>query len=202
MEFRNNNVIASVLLYALSTVFVVYMANQEISKDSWISLFFIIILFIVLNALTRSFLQEGQNRFLLYYQLIPPTQLIIAKLLYNTSLVFVISLITLLLYNVVSGSIMELNNVNFILAFVLGVVGLSSCITFISGIAVKTNNSAGLLSILSLPLLIPVIMLTINLAEKGLKGHTQLGKEWMSLLAIDVLIVTLSLILFPYLWKE
>jgi heme exporter protein B len=92
----------------------------------------------------------------------------------------------------------------FLLNLVLGGIGFSTTLTLISGIASKTNNSSGLMAILSIPVIIPMLLMVIKISKNGIDGL-----EWsvsrpdlLVLISINILLGALSFILFPYLWRS
>ena len=92
----------------------------------------------------------------------------------------------------------------FILSIVLGGVGLSSLFTMISAIASKADNSSVLMAILGFPIILPFLITIIKLSTNAI-----VGAEWSEsypymgvLVLLNLIVVTLSYILFPYLWKD
>ena len=87
---------------------------------------------------------------------------------------------------------------------VLGSVSLSVVFTFLSAIAARAQQNAALMAILGFPIVTPVLMLLSRLAEKAVSSVYMEG-WWgvaLTLLLLDVLVVVLGVILFPFLWQE
>jgi heme exporter protein B len=86
----------------------------------------------------------------------------------------------------------------------LGGVSLSLVFTFLAAIAARAQQSAALMAILGFPLVIPQLLLLSKISNIAFASVVQGGLGWMVvvLVALDVLIVVLSLILFPFLWKD
>ena len=74
----------------------------------------------------------------------------------------------------------------------------------ISGIASKASNGGGLMAILSFPVIIPLLVVLIKLSKNAMDGldRSVSYDEIGVLLAIKVIVVTTSLLLFPYLWRD
>ena len=72
LEFRQRYAIGGILLYVVSTVFVVYLSFQQVKPPVWNALFWIISLFAAVNAVVKSFVQESGKRQLYYYSLASP----------------------------------------------------------------------------------------------------------------------------------
>ena len=60
LELKQKYVLNGILLYLVSTVFVTYLAFENtINAETWNSLFWIILLFVAVNGISKSFLQES-----------------------------------------------------------------------------------------------------------------------------------------------
>lgn len=203
LEWRQKYAISGILLYVLSTVFIVYISFQTVSPQLWNVLFWIIMLFASINAVVKSFVQESGHRQLYYYQLANPVAILMAKMIYNTSLLLLLAVLTFLALGFIAGNPVEQAG-NFALALLLGSIGFSVTFTFVSAIAAKADNSSTLMAILSFPVVIPVLLLLVNLSAHaiGLLQGTMVGRDIMMLAAVDLLLVALGLVLFPYLWRD
>ena len=60
IEFRQQYTFFGVLLYIASTTFVIYLSMGQPEDNVWNGLFWVILLFICINAVARSFIQEGK----------------------------------------------------------------------------------------------------------------------------------------------
>lgn len=104
LELRQKYAISGILLYVLSTVFVVYASFKSIAPNVWNTLFWIIVLFASVNAIAKSFVQENSNRQLYYYTLANPTAIIISKVIYNSALLLFLSLLSFAVFSLVAGN--------------------------------------------------------------------------------------------------
>src|SRR5438034_1307130 len=86
LEIRQQYAFYGVLLYVGATIFVLYMAIENPDTGTWNGLFWIIQLFISINAVAKSFLQESKSRMLYYQSIAGPVNFILAKLLFNSVL--------------------------------------------------------------------------------------------------------------------
>ena len=64
LEFRQQYTFFGILLYIASTTFVIYLTMGQPDDEVWNGLFWITLLFICINTVARSFLQEGRGRML------------------------------------------------------------------------------------------------------------------------------------------
>ena len=203
LEWRLRYAISGILLYVLSTVYIVYASFVNVPAPTWNAVFWIIVLFASVNAIAKSFVQENGQRQLYYYILANPTSIVLAKVIYNTLLLFGLSLLCYGALGTVAGNPVKDQGL-FALGLFLGSLGFSIAFTFISAIASKTNNSGSLMAILSFPIVIPIIKSLIKLSASALRliQDTAIRKDILTLTAIDTMLIALSFILFPYLWRD
>lgn len=203
LEWRLKHTFFGVLLYVSCTVFVLYMMAGQPESRIWNALFWIAQLFVTVNTVAKSFLQEGVARMRYYFTIVPPVQYIIGKMVYNLLLTLLMMCISLLLFNLLLGSpIIHLST--FLLVCLLGASSLSLLFTFLSAIAAQAKQNAALMAILGFPIAIPLLMVLSNLALGSVSSVIQEGWWQMAfmMLGMNVLIIALSVILFPFLWKE
>jgi heme exporter protein B len=208
LEWRQKYAFNGLLLFTVSTIFIIYLSllvkNQGGLPDHlWNALFWIIILFSAINAIAKSFLQESAGRQLYYYISVHPVSLIMAKMAYNSLLMVVLAVIAVFVYGTVLGYPVD-NSIMFAAVVALASVGISSTLTMMSAIASKAGNNTVLMAILSLPLLIPVLLLSIKAVKNAIDGLTwsDTSDELLTLAAVDCIGIALGYILFPFLWKS
>lgn len=203
LELRSRYAIGGILLYVFSTIFIVYTAFLNVQPQTWNALFWIIILFASVNAILKSFVQENSNRQLYYYSLVSPVAVILSKIVYNIILLLVLNLLTWLAFSFVAGNPVE-NSGQFFLALFLGSVGFSITFTFVSAISSKADNNATLMAILSFPLIIPILLTLIKMSANavGFLQDTGINKDILILLAIDLMLLGMALVLYPFLWRD
>lgn len=205
LEFRLKYAISGILLYVISTVFIVFRAFNQMEAEVWNAVFWIVILFAAVSAIGKSFALESSNRQLYYYMIATPIAIILSKMIYNISLMIVLSLLCWLGFITIAGDPVQEYNL-FFLTLLLGSIGFSIAFTFTSAIAAKAQNSATLMAILSFPLVIPIIMTLIQLSSNALNLRPvetfDNNSGMLILLGIDGLLLGMSLILFPFLWRD
>jgi len=204
LEVRQQYTFYGVLLYVASTIFVLYLAMGETEYETWNALFWITQLFVCINAVAKSFLQESRGRMLYFYTIADPVEFVLAKMVYNVLLMTIMNTVNLVLYLAFMGDATE-RLIPFIGISYLGGIGLSLVFTMLAAIASKAAQQASLMAILGFPIIIPQLLLLIRLsklafAETFREGVA--GQVVMLLIALDLGIVVLSVILFPFLWKD
>lgn len=204
LEIRQQYALYGILLYVASTIFVLYMAMGKPDAEVWNGLFWMIQLFICVNAVAKSFLQDSRERMLYFYNIAGPVDFILSKLLYNLLLMLVMSISSLLLFSLLLGVPMQRPWL-FLGIACLGGVSLSLVFTLLAAIASKARQQAALLAILGFPLIIPQIMLLVRLSRDAFGEVFRAGAVWKItgvLVGLDGMIIVLSIILFPFLWKD
>ena len=203
LEWRSKYAFNGILLYVISTIFVCFLSFKQVDPITWNALFWIIMLFASVNAIAKSFLQENKSRQLYYYTVTSARAVILSKIVYNVLLMLLLSLIAIGFYTLVFKN--PVGDVLFyLLAVLIGSISFASVFTMISGIASKASNSGALMAILSFPVIIPLLIVMIKFSKNAMDGldRSVSYNEMGVLAAINLIVVTVSLILFPYLWKE
>lgn len=203
-EWKQKFSFSGILLYVISTVFVSYLCFKVIENILvWNALFWIIMLFAATNAVAKSFIQESKGRLLYLYTLASPQGIIIAKTIYNALLLSIIGIFNYLFFGLLLGDLVQ-DKTLFLLTIILGSMGFAIVLTMVSAIASKTNNTGSLMAILAFPVLIPLLITLIRLSKNALDG-LDLSVSYtyiIVLLAINVIVVVLAYLLFPYLWRD
>ena len=202
-EWRQRFAISGILLYALSMVFVVYLSFSRVDPIVWNTVFWIIMLFTSMNAVAKSFILENRNRWLYLHNLVSPQAVILSKMVYNMLLMLLLGFVTLAVYSLVVGMPVE-RMALFCLNLFLGMIGLGFSFTLISAIIARARNQATLMAILSFPIVLPLLLLLIKVSRSSLviAMPGKVEKELFVLVLMDLIIVVLAYILFPYLWKD
>jgi heme exporter protein B len=203
MEWRQRYSFSGILLYLGATVFLIYISFIEMKPETWLTLFWIILLFTAVNAVAKSFIQEHRGRFLYYYSIAHPRWIIVAKLLYNCAAMMVIGLAGMVLYSTMNESPIE-QKLYFLLVVMLGCISFALSFTMMSAIASKANQNVTLMAILSLPFILPVLLLLIKLSQSALLVTMERfpWKDFLLLSLLDIIMIALALVLFPYLWRD
>jgi len=203
LEWRSKYATNSILLYVVSTVFVCYQSFKSVDTVVWNTLFWIILLFAAINAMSRSFIQETGNRHLYYYAIVGPKAIILAKIIYNSLVMILMTAIAFIVYNLIFKT--EIGNLPvYLLSIFLGSISFATVFTMIAGISAKAGNNSTIMAILSFPVIIPLLIILIKLSRSALMGGFLSG-SWADiavLLAINVVTIAISLLLFPYLWRD
>jgi len=204
LELRMQQNLYGVLVYAISTIFILYLAAGQPEAVQWNALFWITQLFIVVNAVVKSFVGEPPGRFLYYYTISRPTDYLFSKMALNLVYMVILSSLSMLLFRILLGDPV-INAWLFWGISILGGVGLSLVFTMLSAIAAKARQQASLIAILGFPVIIPQLLLLIRLSKLAFGEIFREGAVWQLtglLIGLDLLVVIMASVLFPYIWKD
>ena len=204
LELRQQHTFFGILLYIASTIFVLYLSLDEPDALIWNSLFWVIQLFVCVNTVAKSFLQENKGRMLYFYSIASPVAFIISKLLYNIILMIFMSVISLLLFFIFLNNPVG-NSLRFTGIVIIGGASLSIVFTLMSAIAAKAQQNSALIAILGFPVILPQLLLLMRLSKSAFLEVFKTGAVLQLcglIILLDVLIIVLAIVLFPYLWKE
>ncbi|MBX2845200.1 MAG: heme exporter protein CcmB [Saprospiraceae bacterium] len=203
LERRNKSIIGSALVYLLSVVFICLHAFETLDPDSWTALFWIVLLFTVLNAVGRSFERESGSAYLYHFHLAKPTQIILAKLFINALFAIILGLFAFGIFVVFLGSSIS-NYTYFLLTLIVGSAAIGSTFTLTAAITARVQGNLVLMAILSLPLILPLVLLLVKMTSRVFGAYgTSSGLPLLGgLIGFNVLVIILSVVLFPYLWRD
>ena len=197
LEIRQQYSFYGILLYIGATVFVLFMAIDEPESRVWNGLFWVIQLFICINAVAKSFLQESKGRMLYFYSIASPGNFVLAKLLFNSGLMLLMSLLSLLLFTLFFGNPMVKAGA-FIGLVLLGGWSLSLIFTFLAAIAARAQQNAAIMAVLGFPLIVPQLLLLMKISNAAFNPILTIhASNVLLLVALDVMVIILSVILFP-----
>jgi heme exporter protein B len=74
----------------------------------------------------------------------------------------------------------------------------------VSAIASRAGNNFALMSILSFPVILPMLIVLIRLSSMtiGIIDLNDFVKMMIALVVLDFIVVAMAVVLFPFLWKE
>lgn len=207
LELRRKTVVASLGLYLLSLVLISYFAfafrQDLISPPVWNALFWITSLFTVISTVAKSFIGEKRGSDFYFYTIASAHQIIFSKIVYYFLLCLILEAAGFILFGLFLNNPIQ-NTSQFLILLVLSSAGFSSTLTFVSGIAARASNSNILMAVLSFPLIVSILLLSIKVTKNCMDGLEWSASfdEFLSLLAINCLITALSYLLFPYIWRS
>ncbi len=206
-ELRTRYAINALAMFILVTISVILFSigQEKISEYLTGGLLWVVIFFSAMSGLSRAFVSEEERGTTLTLHLIAsPNTVFSGKLMFNLILVFAMNIVITFLYSLLFDSFIIRNFLLFLLAFVLGNIGIAAASTIIAAIIAKTGSKGTLYPVLSFPILLPLILILLELTKFSIDGDTFSGStvELAVLFCYDVIILTASFMLFDFIWKD
>lgn len=207
IELRRRQVILGLWLFLITLCFISYLTfnlNQAvITPTTWSVLFWLMLLFAVVNSVAKTFIGEQKGLQLYLYTLAAPESIILSKIIYNTILSFLLAVTGYFFFGVfLSDPVVNLPL--FLAALGLASVGFAASLSFVSGIAARTSNANIIMIMLGFPPLVSVLLLGIRITKNAIDELEMSASydELLSLAAIDCIVTGLTYLLFPYIWRS
>ncbi len=208
-EFRTRYALNAILMFAVTTLIAVSFSIGSFRIEEaerpflYAVLLWIILTFSALSGLARSFVKEEEAGTMDILKLSArPQAVFLGKLLFNLTLlgamelIIVPSFILLMAY--------QINFPGFFIAMVVsGGLGLAAGTTIIAAMIARASARGALFSALSIPLLLPLMITAIKGCERAAVGIGTAGwPEVKMAVAYVIVMVIMSLFLFPLVWEE
>ncbi|MBP9099078.1 MAG: cytochrome C biogenesis protein, partial [Ferruginibacter sp.] len=133
-----------------------------------------------------------------------PAEFILAKLAFNIILMLIMSLVSLVLFfSFLDNPVTD--TIRFTGIVLLGGTSISLVFTLMSAIAAKAQQNAALIAILGFPVILPQLLLLMRLSKAAFSEVFRDGAvlQLSGLIGLmDLLVLVMAVILFPYLWKD
>lgn len=202
-EWRNRFALMSILLMLVVSVFIVYRIDKNASDKVWHGYFYLILLFGVVQNIGRSFLDEDSGVMLYYRSVVNHIALLSAKILYQ----FFVNSFFLVLLLILMNFFLDQSIPHFFEYVVTALLFTLSCatiFTFNASIAKGAKNSALVASVLSFPLLLPTLLISLSSAEKSMMSVENMVfyNDWIVLVILLVISIILSVVLFRHIWSD
>jgi heme exporter protein B len=198
------NALAMFIIVAISVI-LFSIGNEKINENLTAGLFWVVIFFTAMSGLSRAFVSEEERGTTLTLQLIAaPSTVFSGKLIFNIILVFAMNAVIAILYGALFEDFVIKNFLLFFTSFVLGNIGLAISSTIIAAIIAKAGAKGTLYPVLSFPILLPLILTCVQLTLFSFDG-TSFEKSKFELAIVvsyDVIMITVSYLLFDFIWKE
>jgi len=169
----------------------------------WLVLLWLSLLFSSAFMAVDLFRHESGLGRLFYYSLVKPHEIYIGK--WITAVLFQTFILTLTFsgFSLFFG-IKSLNIWLFIAVLWLSGIAVTGIFTLSSAVASKSEKSGGLTAVLGLPLMVPVLMVSLQLAELVQQNLIQgsFFRLFLTLTGLSILPVFLGAGLFSYLWHD
>lgn len=204
IELRQEFSAASIILFSVTCGYLIYRTfGMDISSQVWNILLWLLVLFAGLNAIVKSFVQEREETYMYYYSLFSALDIIIAKIVYNFIFLAILFGVLMGVFFVLLGNPI----VDFTLFFsgaVVGLLGISTIFTFVASVSAASGGNNTIMSVLALPLVIPIVMLMVKITSvsMNLMQDSEIYNDVWIALGIDMIMIGVVLIIFPSMWRS
>jgi heme exporter protein B len=203
-EIKSRRLLVTACIQAIAFVIILFQSIPYPSPESWIAFYWLIAIFGAISGLSRSFIPSTSGVSLYIYQMIKPGDFFLIKWSMNAIYIFLLSLCTLIFLWLFYGH-MPVPIFPFLLLVFMASCGFSALFTFTGVMSAQGNHAGVLLPLISIPLLIPLILLVVE-ASTGLSqpdGSIQdVYREFLLICLLDLCYFLPGLFLFPHLWGE
>jgi heme exporter protein B len=180
------------------------LGEEKLSAELNAGIIWIIIFFAASNGLSRVFVSEEERGTSLVLKLSSePKSVLLGKLIFNTSLSFILNFLIILLYILITDlKIVSLGL--FIATIVIGNFGLSAVMTIIAALISKAGSKGTLYPVLSFPLLLPLMLAAISSTWLTIEGvnFEGISGEFQMMLSYTIVVITASFLLFDFVWND
>ena len=206
-ELRTRYAVNALAMFILVTISVIMFSigSEKITEYLTGGLLWVVIFFSAMSGLSRAFVSEEERGTTMTLQLIAsPSTVFSGKLIFNLLLVFLMNFVITLLFGILFTTFIIKNILLFALAFLFGNIGIAVSSTIIAAIISKAGSKGTLYPVLSFPILLPLILTLLELTKFAIDGNSIYSSmtEILVLVCYDVIMVTISYLLFDFIWKD
>ena len=86
----------------------------------------------------------------------------------------------------------------------MGSLSISNCLTLVSAISYQVRNNSTIMSVLSFPIILPILLILIKITKISASNFSWnlVQDDIYLLILLNVITLSLSKILFGYLWRN
>lgn len=206
LELRSKYALNTVLAFVISALLVVLFSLRadELAVPVQSGLLWIIVLFAALSSLARAFVSEAErNTFDLLRLHAPALAVYTGKLLFNYGFTLIITSISLIAFIFMLS--VEVHHLGLlILVLLLGTLGLSGVSTLLGAIVSQAERKGTIFSVISLPLLVPLVLLLVRTTQAALHPESTVGllDDMLAMVGFAGVTITASVLLFEFIWED
>ena len=206
-EYRNRYGISAITLFILTsiTMLVFSTAQEKLTPTLFSGLLWVIMFFSAMTGLSKGFVREEEKQTSMLLKITSrPTAVYFGKLIYNLIFAIVMNFFAWLMFMVFFDGLIIKNISGFLIILLLASIGLASATTVISAIISKAGMKNSLFTVLSFPVLIPLIIVGIEATTKTFEGAglNELLSDLQILIAYSGILIPISYIVFDMIWEE
>lgn len=205
-ELRTRYAVNALLMFVIVVISVIKFSigEERLSDEMSAGMLWIIIFFATSSGLSRVFVSEEERGTSLFLKLVSgSSSVFLGKLLFNISLTFILNLFIIFLFIVITNLVINSFGL-FIICVSLGNLGLSGVFTIIAALISRASSKGTLYPVLSFPLLLPLLLSSINSTFLCIEGTSIEGisGDLQIIISYSVVLITASFLLFDLIWKD
>jgi heme exporter protein B len=206
-ELRTRYAVSALGMFVITTIAIIMfsLGSEGAPPDVLSGMLWVVIFFAAMSGLSRTFVSEEERGTSMTLQLLAPgSAVFFGKLLFNLVLSVALNAVTVVLYAAfVNGFVIKTLSI-FLVAVLLGSVGLAAAATIIAAIIARANTKGTLYPVLSFPILLPLLLAVINATRLASEGafFQEAAGEFQLLISYIVVVVTASATVFDFVWKD
>ncbi len=206
LEFRTRYALNAIAMFAITTLTAISFSLGPVSLRTVVMapLLWIILFFSAMSGLAHVFVREEEQQTADTLRLLlPPNAIFLGKWLFNIVLLLGLEVIIIPLYFVMMDAPMG-NPSIFFSILVIGSLGLASVATIIAAIISLASSRGALFSVLSFPIVLPILISAISGTQLALEGapFSDCLNSLKVLFSFTVIILTTSLLVFEFVWRK
>jgi len=204
-EWRTRAGLNTALLFAVAAPIALSfnLARQKLSPEMIGGLLWTVLLFAALTGLGRTFIREEESGTATLLRLHFPSDAVLwGKILFNLTLLVLTQIAALPIFLVMLNARVE-QPLLWLLALILGDVGLAVASTLLGAIAAQARARGALFAAIAIPILLPLLVAASTATAAAMSP--QAGNDFWAAIQImagyDVALLAASWMLFDFVWK-
>ncbi len=206
LEFRSRYAMNAIFLFAVTTLMAISFSIGPVRLHSEIlaPLLWIILFFSSMSGLAHIFVREEEQQTADTLRLVTsPNAVFLGKWLFNVALLLGLEILIVPIFIAMMG--VEVSNPGvFLIIIVIGSFGLATVATLIAAIISQASARGALFAVLSFPVSLPVLISGIHGTRLAFDGEPLANclPDLQILFSFSVVIFTISLLLFEFIWRK
>lgn len=206
LEFRTRYAVNAMILFAITTLTAISFSLGPVRLDPNLvsSLLWILLFFSSMSSLSHIFVREEEQQTSDTLRLISgPIPIFLGKWLFNVVLILCLEIIIVPLFFILLNASVQGMSI-FIVVLILGSIGLATVSTVIAAIISQASVKGALFAVLAFPISLPILISSINGTRLSIEGNnfSESMDDIQALFSFLVVIFTVSLLVFEFIWKK
>ena len=206
LEFRSRYALNAIFLFAITTLTAISFSigPMRLKSEILAPLLWIILFFSAMSGLSHIFVREEEQQTADTLRLLTSANSVfLGKWFFNIVLLFTLEVFIIPIFLAMLG--VSVGNFGvFLFIILLGSFGLASVATLIAAIISQASAKGALFAVLSFPISLPLLISGIHGTRLALDGGTlaECFPDLQILFSFSIVIITLSLLLFEFIWRK